>query len=252
MTYEYEDFTPLTMERKAFILGHLAQGRKTENWIRISAQELSDFGGEAFFAGCEVRYIDQESWFTTGAAHGWGTGPQKRVRLNVKIIVRGGQPWTPASQYYRTYCTSTTSSNITLTLNSTFVGGQPSKGKTEMQEHHIDRSKLIEVVTENKQQYAEKFGRLKAMYTDEIEAASQRHLAGEIPQNQIMAKDKDGNRIDLPIDMSDSFDQHLKALELDSRDVIILNQEEYYQMVTATSSNLLQVEGLIKKLEELV
>lgn len=234
MTYEYEDLTPLTMARKAYILRHLAVGNQPENWIRISEQELKDFGGASFFAGCFIEYPIGEGYFTTTDKRGW-EGPKRRVRLIVKIVVPGGQPWKPEQAYYDQYCVSTTTN----------------EGKPEMQEHHIGREKLIEVVTDNKQKYAEKFGELKALYTDEIESASQRHLAGEIPQNQIMAKDKDGNRIDLPINMSDSFDQHLRALELDSRDVIVLNQEEYYQMVAAKSSNLLQVEGLIEKLDEL-
>ena len=144
----------------------------------------------------------------------------------------------------------TTSTNFTMTVGSTIVSGQPSKGKT-VREHHINRDTLLGVVRENKDRYATVYARFKALYADEIESLTQKHLDGQIPVNQITVKDKDGQGIQMLADMSSTYDDQLRELELDARDVVTLDHEEYSQFVLSYSTNFKQVEETARKLEEL-
>ena len=227
------NIVPLTNRRRDYILRMLATD-KPENWIRIAHQELVDFGGRAFFSGCEVTY-QNEKLFTTTLGRGWDRSGES-VRLQYRVLIPGGGSWTPAgSQYYRT---------ISNALSDT------TEGKTRM-EHHIDREKLIEVVTKNKETYELLQNHVKGLYRDEIEKKTEQHLSGEIPQNRIMALDKDGNKIDLPPDQSELYDRRIRALELDSRDVIVMDGSEYSRYVEDGDINLLAVAAIVKRLEEL-
>ena len=120
-----------------------------------------------------------------------------------------------------------------------------------MREHHISRDTLLGVVRENKDRYATVYRRFKALYADEVESLTQRHLDGLIGTNQIVVKDKDGNAITILADMTSTYDDQLRELELDSRDVVTLDHEEYMHFVLAYATNFKQVEETARKLEEL-
>ena len=222
---EREDITPLTIHRRDYILRMLARRLQGGNWIRISNNELLDFGGEAFFKGCRVEYVNDSSWFTKRVKSGWDQDENVSVHLPWKITTPSGGGWTPENTHH--------------------------EGKTEMQEHHIDRERLIAQVNANKGAYELVYAKFQALYADELQAQSDRHLAGEIPANQIAVRDKDGSTMSMLTDMSLTFDQQVKELELDSREVVILNHEEYGQYVDGNATNLLQVAAAVKKLEEL-
>ena len=244
--YEYVHYTPLTVRRRDFILEKLARPT-SESWIRISSQEFNDFGGQRFFEGTDVQFMHDSGWFTTSESKGWD-GPKRKVLLDVKIIVHGGKGWAP----YRYSYTSTTSTNYTMTIstNTLMSGGQPPlEGKTEM-EHHIDRSKLIEVVTQNKEGYDLVLKRAQALYRDEIEKKTEQHVQGQIGVGGIKVEDKDGT-ISIPTDMSETFDKKIRALELDSREVIILDDGEYASYVESMDTNIVTLGTVAKRLEEL-
>lgn len=237
------DVVPLTLRRKEYILKMLAWERNNgENWIRISEQELTDFGGRAFFSGCEVLYIN-ENIFTTSHRRGWDREGEK-VRLQYRILVPGGEPWTPAGSQYYLSTNTTTATNTTITLNTTY------EGKTPV-EHHIDREKLIEVVTDNKEAYELIRDEAHILYRTQMERLTERHLAGEISTASLVVKDKDGNRIDLAADQSELHDRKLRALELDSREVVILDHGEYLVWVEDADTNLQASATILKRLEEL-
>ena len=232
----------MTPERRAYILNYLSKAG-TGNWIRISEHEFDDFGGRWFFEGCRCVYQHDEQWFTTKpGTQGWIK--EERVRLPWKIE-------TPTIGWQPPAYTASTNSAITLTNSTITSHSITNEGKPEMQEHHIDRAKLIEVVVENGKTYIEKYKKLKALYADEIEAKTQLHLEGKIPQQHIMVTDKQNSRIELPVDSSSKHDARLRALELDSRDVIVLSNEEYRKYVCDDDTNLALIEELIGKLEEL-
>jgi len=246
--YEYVHYTPLTMRRRDYILRMLARDLP-ENWLRISSQEFNDFGGQAFFEGTDVVFMHDSGWFTTSESKGWD-GPKRKVLLDVKIVVYGGKGWTPYRYSYTTTSTSSTNYTMTISTNTLMSGGQPPlEGKTEM-EHHIDRSKLIEVVTQNKEGYDLVLKRAQALYRDEIEKKTELHVQGQIGVGGIKVEDKDGT-ISIPTDMSDTFDKKIRALELDSREVIILDDGEYASYVESMDTNIVTLGTVARRLEEL-
>lgn len=224
---EFEEITPLTIRRRDYILGHLAKDFKSENWIRIAYQEYVDFGGRDFFIGCRIDHLTDNSWYLTNAKGHWD-GPQRKVQLNIKIIVPGGGPWTPH-----------------------YTNAPLHEGKQKMQEHHIKKEDLLRVIRENKERYATVYARFKALYADEVEALTHKHLDGLIPTSQIVVKDKDGAAMTMPIDMSETYDKQTRELELDSREVVILTHEEYGIYIESNATNIGQVDTSARKLEEL-
>ena len=199
-----------------------------------------------------IKVMHDGKWFQASAKNGFDPSPRRKVQLAIRIEVPVGG-WTPAdNSYFRQYgYTTTTASNATITLTNTIVSGsQPSKGKT-VREHHINRETLLGVVRENQEKYAAAYTRFKALYADEVESLTQKHLDGLIPTNQIVVKDKDNNAITILTDMSKTFDDQLRELELDDREVVVLDHEEYGLFVEGYATNLKQVEETAKKLEEL-
>lgn len=235
---------PVTPERRQYILNHLAKPDRN-NWIRISEYEFDEFGGRSFFtSGVRCEYVHDSKWFTTNPGQrGWTQ--TERVQLPWKIHAPDGG-WSPYQPYY----TTTSVTSTTITLANTLVSGQPQKGK-QVREHHIDRERLVAQVNANKETYGQAYAKFKALYTDEVEALTQKHLDGLIGTNQIVVKDKDGNAITILADMSKTFDDQLRELELDSREVVILDHEEYGQFVEGYATNLKQVQATAEKLEEL-
>lgn len=155
------------------------------------------------------------------------------------------------STYYENYCTSVSSGAITINGNTTtatcMVATHPEGTRME---HHIARERLIEVVTENMRRYVDRLAHLKELYEAELAEKLHAHMEGEISQNQIVVLDKMGCKFELPIDRSDIYDTMLRELDLDVREVIILDDQEYGSMVENTSSNLRSIEESIKMLEE--
>ena len=213
--------TPL---RRQYILDHLAAGGLKGNWIKLTNQEFTEFGGHHFFQGLDIEYI-QEQHTVEGGKKGRAQYEGGVYNFNWKLTDHGNQGWRSMHAHH--------------------------EGKTEMQEHHIDRERLIAQVNANKGAYELVYAKFQALYADELQAQSDRHLAGEIPVNQIAVKDKDGVVMGMLADMSLTFDSQVKELELDSRDVVILSHEEYGQYVDGNATNLLQVAAAVKKLEEL-
>lgn len=222
---EREDITPLTIGRRDYILRMLARQMKGGTWIRISNNELLDFGGEAFFKGCRVDYVNDGGWFTKKVKSGWDRDEAVSVHLPWKITAPSSGGWTPPHTH--------------------------DEGKPTMQEHHIDRERLIAVINSNKGSYELVYARFKELYAHELQTQTDRHMNGEIPSNQIAVKDKDGNAIGMLTDMSNTFDIQVKELELDSREIVILSHEEYGLYVDGNATNLMQVAAAVKKLEEL-
>ncbi len=191
-------------------------------WIRLTDPELRLMGGPEHFAGCQIVSENVTCALTSQkAAQYHREGGKYRFAWKV-IAPKDG--WHPPS--------TTTD-----------------EGKTRM-EHHIDRSKLIEVVTQNKEAYDLVLKRAQALYRDEIEKKTEEHVQGLIPSNQIMVSDKNG-QITVPTDMTDTFDKQLRALDLDSREVIILDDGEYLVYVESQATNLANLAAVTKRLEEL-
>ena len=231
---------PVTPRRRAYILEHLERGGMKGNWIKLTNQEFVEFGGHDYFRGLTIEHIQEQHEVQGGQVD------SAVYNFSWKLIDRGNQGWRPLY-----YMTTTATNSTTLTLTNTLVSGQPSKGKQDMREHHIDRDRLIAQVNANKGTYELAYAKFKALYTDEVEALTQKHLDGLIGTNQIVVKDKDGNAITILADMSKTFDDQLRELELDSRDVVILDHEEYGQFVEGYATNLKQVQATAEKLEEL-
>lgn len=238
----------MTPERRNYILEHLRKYQQ-DNWIRISTIELHEFGGSGFFApGCKVEYINDKVFTTQPGTRGWTKSERVQLPWRITAPPEGGwfPGWTPGGYYM----TTTTSTNGTITLTNTLVSGKR-KEKETMREHHINRDTLLGVVRENKDRYATVYARFKALYADEIESLTQKHLDGKIAVNQITVKDKDGNGIIMLADMSSTYDDQLRELELDSREDVILDHEEYSQYVLSYATNFNQIEATARKLEEL-
>jgi hypothetical protein len=255
MIVETEDVTPLTMERREYILKMLGKD-KPENWIRISQQEFTDFGGYAFFMGCVVEYMN-EKVFATSPAKGWGSGPSRKVRLPIRITSPGGKAWAPGGSPY--YTTTTSSSSINITTNTiasadyriTNTGQHRMNAEGNAVEHHINREKLIEVVTDQKEDYLDVLSNARALYRDELQKKSEAHLEGKIPSNEIFVKDKDGNRITIPASNEELFNNRLQMLELDSRKTIVLQDTEYSAFVLSSDTNVVLLKQIVEKLEDL-
>jgi hypothetical protein len=234
-------------QRYDYILGYLAEETGSyDRWIKITDDEFRFLGGLQFFKGCTVLPCDQ--WYTTRPGK---NGFEERAEVFFKWkIIPPKEGWNSLTKApYGTTYGSTTANTIAVSINST-LNVPTTERENTMQEHHIPRERLIEVVTENKDEYEDKYSHLKALYTDEIESKTRKHLDGEIPQSQIMVTDKKGNKFELPVDMSDIYDIMLRELDLDSREVVILNDQDYGSMVENTSSNLRNIEQYIKMLEE--
>jgi hypothetical protein len=225
----YEEGIPLTLRRRDYILNMLARQMAGGTWIRISAYELRDFGGKAFFEGCEVTYVHDNTWFTLRYKNGHEIEDENRgtrVHLPWKIQTRDPQGWRPE---YHPRSTN--------------------EGKTQM-EHHVDRQKLIETITANKDAHALLRGRAQELYRAEIEKKTEEHVQGRLAQNEIKVVDTAGP-ISLPPDQSKGFDDQLAVAELDTRDVMVLNDEEFDAYIHAQWSGLEALAKLVKRLEDL-
>lgn len=216
--------------RRDYILKHLATPYHGGYWIRISAPELFQFGGPEFFKPlCQVMYVDEKVFTTVPGTKGWTM--REKTTLPWKIIPPSAG-WKPQSQLWDEY-----------------HNGITNEGKPQM-EHHIDRSKLIEVVTANKEAYTLVRDRAMELYRAEIEKKTEEHVQGQIAVNGIQVVDKTG-QITIPNDMSETFDQQLRALDLDSREVIVLDDGEYLVYVESQATNLANLGAVTKRLEEL-
>lgn len=224
---EREDITPLTIARRDYILRHLARNLPGGTWVRISNNELLDFGGEKFFQGCRVTYQNDKSWFRKKSTSGFERDEDVLVNFPWKI----------------SHATGWSAPYPTPRIKNT------DEGKTTV-EHHIDRQKLIDTVKANQEAYDLVLKRAQALYRDEIEKKTEQHVQGQIAVNEINVRDKDG-QITIPNDMSETFDKQLRALELDSRDVIILDDGEYQVYVEAQATNIANLGVTAKRLEEL-
>ncbi len=237
----------MTPERRAYILSYLSKAATgtAGNWIRISEHEFDDFGGRWFFEGCRCVYQHDEQWFTTKpGTRGWVV--EGRVQLPWKIEApRTG--W--QSPTYNYGFTTTTNSTITLTNSTITSHSITNEGKPSM-EHHIKRDELIKVVSQNKEAYELVLKRAQALYRDEIEKKTELHVQGQLPVNQINVSDQNGT-ITIPSDMTETFDQQIRALELDARDVIILDDGDYQVFVNSQATNLTNLGAVTKRLEEL-
>lgn len=227
---EHEDITPLTLHRRDYILRMLARRLQGGNWIRISNNELLDFGGEKFFQGCKVEYMNDGGWFTKKVKSGWDQDENVSVHLPWKITTPSGGGWTPPYPTPR-------------------IKSITNEGKTPM-EHHVDRQKLKEAVTNNQVAYEELRTRAQDLYRAEIEKKTEEHVQGKIAFNEIQVRDKTG-QILLPPDQSLDFDRQHQVIEMDVRDVMILSDEEFDSYVEASWSNLEALATVLKRLEEL-
>jgi hypothetical protein len=215
--------------RRAYILDHLNLHQSSNHWIKITDEEMKAFGGLNFFNGCEITSCNSPC-NTAPGVHGWID--QGRVQLHWKIAVVGRNGWRPKDQY-------------DMSIDAT----PTNESEPEMHEHHIDRDTLTTVVIENKEDYIEAFRKCRNLYAERLAAKAAEHLAGKIPQNEVRVTKADGVRVDLPPDMTNRYDNHLRALQLDHRDVVILTHEEYRNYVEDTDSNKAQLDALIEAFE---
>jgi hypothetical protein len=239
----------VTPERREHILKVLA--RRTEasqGWIRLLTGELEEFGYD-FFNGCKV--VAEEKTITLNSSRAKGVGLPVGVYLFTHKVTAPLGGWEPrytitsTSRFITTLTNATTSSN-TIAVNQAALHHE----REAMQEHHISKDALIEVVQENKDEYIRQFSHLKELYETKLAEAMHAHMEGEISQSQIMVTDGQGCRLSLPTSMEDTFDGHLRALNMDSREVIVLTHEEYLWMVESKDTNIANVNHMIKQLED--
>lgn len=247
----YYDGLPLTTKRRDYILRQLARNLPNESaWIRISEHEFRDFGA-GFFQGCTVTEVGDAGWFPAKAMRGHSQEEEDRgtqVRLPIKIVAPIGG-WSPGVTAPASF---TIASNTTTSSSQYYRTIEPThEGKKNMQEHHIDRQELMNVISANKEAYEEAFTTYRDLYSGQLSRESDRHLRGEITASQIAVRDKDNNLLTMLLDMSSTFDDQLRELDLDSRETVILTHEEYGQYVNGDATNLKKFELGIQKLEEL-
>jgi len=239
----------MTQTRRDYILAMLERNLKGGTWIRISERELQDFGGSAFFAGCQVTYVD-DAWFTTKSKSGYSLDHDRnrtQIQLPWKIQAPSGG-WRPG--YTPPTVSFTMSANTTSSAHYYLSNEPTDEGKKPM-EHHINRETLLQRVTGNRDDYRLALAQYKDLYAEEWSNQSERHVRGEIPQNQVLVKNKDGGIMTVHTDMSSVFDGQIEELELDSRHDVILTHEEYLAYVNGVGTNLKVIQDGIKELEEL-
>jgi hypothetical protein len=191
----------MTPERRKYILDLLARATsKTVQWIRISEDEFDSFGGSGFFQGCTYGWEHGKYYNTTAGQKGWTKN--EYVELPWKITAPHGG-WSPKYPH----------------------GNAINEGNT--MEHHVNREKIIEGLTEAKVKYQDLYTRFKDLYFGVATARLSAYVDGEIPHTSPILPCDDKGVIGLYPEQSDRYDDMILAMQLDVREVIEMTEGEF-------------------------
>ena len=216
----------MTPERRKYILDLLARTTsQTVQWIRISQDELDSFGGSEFFQGCTFGWEHGKYYNTTAGQKGWTK--DEYVELPWKITApRGG--WSPKYPH----------------------GNAINEGNT--MEHHVKREKIIEVLTEAKVEYQDLYTRFKDLYFGVATARLSAYIEGKIPHTSPVLPGDDKGVIGILPDESDHYDDMILAMQLDTREVIVMTEGEFESFAEHKGvDNSKDLELTIERLERL-
>jgi hypothetical protein len=118
-------------------------------------------------------------------------------------------------------------------------------------EHHIDREQLISQVEAAQDDYARLYTQFVELYGEKLQRRVDDHLAGKLCNIPELIPNDEQGRITLLNDLTDQFEDQLLALRLDTRDSLILTDEEYSGFVDHRWDNSKRLKESIERLERM-
>jgi hypothetical protein len=210
----------MTPERRKYILEHLAKVTPNDNWIRIPTTEFDEFGGREFFQGCMVEYMRDEKYFTTRVGQrGWTK--EERIQLPWKIHAPVGGGWKPPRPF-------NSNNNFVVTSNAAYFESNctPTNETENTMEHHVNRAVILDVLDAGLERYKDLYERFRQLYAARLRLRVEAHLKGELSNTEIYPVDSQGV-IPLLADESSHYEDMHLAMELDTREEIVMTEGEF-------------------------